>query len=452
MRRLRSLARQEHGVALVLVTSLYALLVLLAVTLLATVMGEATRSERDVKRGTAFQAAEAGVDDYLAKLVDDPSYYSHYVHPGEATREEPGGSQVPAGSVWGYDLEWTYPAGNDTWRSLANGYEYSLQIAPPSAGSKVIKIVAAGRKSGTTSELRVVETLVRPSSLADFYRVVNGDVSWGSGATTNGKIYANGNIDHDGTATANIYAEGSVTGSYTLQNGAEIYDSSNIRTVIKNPINFNDFLTSFVDIQRASQLGGIYLNDPSKAGWKLVFQSSGSVTIQSCQQTGGSDVADVAPTCSGSTTLSVPSNGAIYVAQTAIVSGQVDGRVTVASNDDIVVAGDITLVSANDDVLGLAAQNDVVIARYVPYNLTWYASVLAQTGTWRTFTSDGSHGTMTFRGSAATNLGGGMTMFQYRDYGYRDELQFLPPPWFPTIEEAYTVVLFRELPAGQVTG
>ncbi|MCL4291303.1 MAG: hypothetical protein KJ051_13660 [Thermoleophilia bacterium] len=452
MRRLRALIRREDGIALVLVVSLYALLILLAVTLLATVQGEASRSEQGLKRGTAFQAAEAGVDDFLAKLVDDPSYYSHYVHPGEATREEPGGAQAPAGSVWGYDLAWTYPNGNDTWRPLTNGYEYSLRIAPPSAGSKVIQVIATGRKSGTTTGSRTVEALVRPSSLADFYRVVNGNVSWGSGATTNGKIYANGNIDHDGIATANMYAEGSVTGSYTLQNGAEVYNSSTIRTVIKNPINFSDFLTSFVDIQRASQLGGVYLNDPTKAGWKLVFQSGGTVSIQSCQQTGGRDVADAAPTCSGSTTLAVPSNGAIYSAQTAIVSGQVNGRVTVASNDDIVIAGDITYLSANDDVLGLAAQNDVVIARYVPYNLTWYASVLAQTGTWRTFTADGSHGTMTFRGSAATNLGGGMTMFQARDYGYRDELQFLPPPWFPTIEEAYTVALFRELPSSQGGG
>ena len=34
-----------------------------------------------------------------------------------------------------------------------------------------------------------------------------------------------------------------------------------IRTKIKNPINFASFLTSLVDIQRASQAGGVYLND-----------------------------------------------------------------------------------------------------------------------------------------------------------------------------------------------
>jgi hypothetical protein len=38
-------------------------------------------------------------------------------------------------------------------------------------------------------------------------------------------------------------------------------------------------------------------------------------------------------------------------------------------------------------------------------------------------------------------------MFTNRTYGYQQELLFLPPPWFPIVDDAYTVVLFRELPA-----
>ena len=80
-----------------------------------------------------------------------------------------------------------------------------------------MRILSTGRRTGSTKEMRVIETKVRPTSLADFYRVVNGNVSWGSGATTNGKIYANGNIDHDGTAAANMYAQGQISGGYTLR-------------------------------------------------------------------------------------------------------------------------------------------------------------------------------------------------------------------------------------------
>ncbi len=54
---------------------------------------------------------------------------------------------------------------------------------------------------------------------------------------------------------------------------------------------------------------------------------------------------------------------------------------------------------------------------------------------------------MTFTGSTATNLGGYMAQFRTRVYQYDATLAYLQPPWFPTVEEAYTVQLFRELPA-----
>lgn len=445
-RRLRTTGG-EAGFALAIVVLLTAVLTVLALTLIALALDEQTRSSNAVSRETAFQAAEAGVDDYVSKLVDDRLYYLHNVHPGESTRREPGGATTAPGASWSYGATWTYPNGKDGWRQLTNGYEYNLQVTPPTAAEPFVQILATGRKSGSTDDLRVVEMFIRPSSLTDFYRVVNGNVGWGAGATTNGKIYANGNITHNGTATANIYAEGSITGSYTLQNGAQTYDASTIRTQIKNPINFASFVTSFVDVQRAAQVGGIYLNDPSKAAWNLSFQPGGTVNVQSCTKTIGKDVADTPPTCGAATIYPVPQNGAIYTSQTAIVSGQVNGRVTVASNVDIVVSGAISYVSASDDVLGLAATNNLVIAKWVPYNLDWHASVLAQNGTWKTYVQDGSHGNMVFRGSAATNLGGSMMMFQTRDYGYLQELQYLSPPWFPVVDDAYTVLLFRELPA-----
>ena len=32
-----------------------------------------------------------------------------------------------------------------------------------------------------------------------------------------------------------------------------------------------------------------------------------------------------------------------------------------------------------------------------------------------------------------------------RNYNYDTTLQWLPPPWFPVLDEAYTVSLFREV-------
>jgi hypothetical protein len=450
----REAIRQEHGVVMVLVVFVTALLASLSLLLINHVTDEVHRSGQAVSESKAFQAAEAGVDDYIAKLLDDRLYYAHVVHPGEATRRDtPSGTLVSGGTsgvTWSYSLVWAYPNGFDHWRAVGNGYEYSLEITPPDAGSQVIKIVSTGRKLNSSTGQRTIEIRIRPSSLADFQRVVNGDVSWGVGATTNGKLYAAGTITHDGTAAADIYAEEQIVGSTTLTNGAIKYDSDSnptIRTVIKNPINFSALLASLVDIQRASSVAGVYLDDATKAAWRLVFAADGTFTAQKCTKTSGNEVEDVAATCGTATSYNVPANGAVYTAQTAIVSGVVDGRVTVGSNDDIVVADNISYETIGDDVLGLVAKNDVWGAAYAPTNLTWRAGVIAQSGTWKGAGPNGTKNTMTWYGSSTTQDGGSWTMFNTRVYSYDTSLLYLPPPWFPVIEDAYTVILFRELPA-----
>lgn len=459
------MVEREQGIAMVLVVLIGAMLTLLSVVLIDTVQSESDRSVHQVWGGTSFQAAEAGIDDYVSKLVDDRLYYVHYVHPAESTRQEPGGTTVASGgaqTAWTYGNTWSYPNGKDSWRALPNGYEYNLRVYPPGASSKYVRIVAAGRRIGSTTDLRVLETYIRPSSLADYFRVVNGYVAWGAGAVTNGKIYANGDIDHDGIATGNIYSEGDIDGSVVMQNGAQRYDEDSnpdIRSQIKNPIDFTSFLASFSDIERASQLGGIYLDDATSDAWRLTFNSGGTVSIQPCDQTGGNHVGDVVPTCGGAVSYPVPANGAVYAVQDAIVQGNVKGRVTVASNDDIVVSDNISFVTSGQDVLGLIAKNDVWVAKYVPDPFSWSAGVIAQSGTWKARPWDvgcpcppgdgpSNKSLMTFQGMAATANGGSFAgMFTIRDYQYDDALVYLPPPWFPIVEDAYTVLFFRELPS-----
>jgi hypothetical protein len=456
MLRLRPSIREEQGFAVVLVLCLAALLAILSVTLIGAVQNESTRSVHGVSRDASFQAAEAGVDDYVAKLVDDHLYYAHYVHAGEATRRDAGGATVGHGTAWAGSLSWSYPLGKDAWRPLGNGYEYDLQIAAPTAGSPTVGIVSTGRPVGSTntSDWRVVQTLIRPSSVSDFQMLAAADIAYGSTATTYGKIYAGidsaGNkhsVTHAGIAYADIYAENKVIGTPTMKNGAQKYDSTNIRTVLKNPINFNDFLTSLVDIKRASQVGGVYLDTAGVDGWTLTFQANGTFLAQPCTKKSGQDIAAAAPVCGTATTYAVPSNGAIYSAQSVIVSGQVNGRVTVAANSNVVISNNITYVAPGDDVLGLVAANDMIVAQWSPTNLNWRAATIAQSGAWRSWSSDGSHGTMTFTGSTTTNLGGYMGLFATRVYQYDDTLLYLQPPWFPTVADAYTVTLTRELTA-----
>jgi len=452
---------------MVLVVMISAAMMLLAALLIDQVRAESNRAAHANWSGAAYQAAEAGLDDYVAKLVDDHGYYLHYVHPAESTRTSSTGVQVgssdcnyapksatPVQVAWSYTPTWTYANGRDHWCELPNGTYYNLEIYPPgTAGNSTtsVRVVATGYSSrqaasSASTDMRAIETYVRPSNLADFYRFSNADVS--IAADTYGKIYSNGNVSDTGTAHADIYAEGNITGPPTMADGAVAYPNGTVpSTKLKNhPIAFSQFLVSLSDIKNAAtNAGGVYLNQAGATSWKIVFNADGTFTAAPC--TGTNPQLNPGPSCGAVTTYAVPSNGAIYTDVTAIVSGQVNGRATVGAGQDIVVAGAIGPVVPGDDVIGLVAYQNLYVAEYAPAQLTWDAAVLVETGTWQgAGASHGAGSLMTFNGSAATALGGSFSaQYATRVYGYDSNLQYLPPPWFPAVDDTLTFSFFREV-------
>jgi hypothetical protein len=460
------------------VLGMIVLLSVLAVSLINVMQSEASRSRTEIKQDTAYHAAEAGVDEYISKLIDDRLYASHFVHPAESTRLSPAsGRLVSAAQPWQQTDggTWTYPNGKDAWygsAQLGNGYEYNLEVFPPSQLSPLIRILATARPIGDTDvrDWRELETLVRPSSVSDYQMVADANITYGSTATTYGKIYAgidaNGvahTVQHDGVAYGDVAAEGGVSGNTSLMNGAKRYSPTTnpaIRSVIRNPISFTNFLASLVDIRSAAGAGGIVEDNPAVDAWWLTFQPNGQVNVQSCLKNAGKPIGDRMPLCSAPTPLSLPSNGAIYVGQSVIVSGVVNGRVTIGSAADIYPGNTLDYAQPGDDVLGLVASHSVIVPQWAPTTMNWRAATIAQSGTFRSYGTDGQTGqtepdfvgngrlsSMTFTGSTATYGGGSMGLFQTRTYQYDTSLLYLPPPWFPTLADAYTIVLSRELTA-----
>ena len=454
---------------MVMVVGLMMVLGVISITLVEVVVGETKRSSHAVTRQTAFQAAEAGIDDYTSKLVENHTYYQQYVAAGESTRRASGGQQVsptmdpdrgPQPTQWTYGINppWTYPTGANTcaacWRRLGNGYEYNLQILPQS-GLSTISILATGRPQGDTNKAnwREIQTLIRPANLTDYYRVVNDDIGFAALTTTNGQVYANGSIDHNGTATANLYATGSISGpDRGLLNGAQKFPNS-------PPIDFSKFLASLSDVKNAADNGGYHLSG-SVAAWKIVFTSDGYFTYSPCSQSGSYIVESRTPSCSGSgTRVPVPSNGAIYTDHTAIVSGTVHGRVTIASFNNVDISGNISYVTPGQDVLGLIANNGVYITKWAAPDVTWTAAVLAETGTWQACKNSSAtslsgctsgtatHGTLIFTGSSTTANGGDFGEFtEEHTFNYDKNLEYLSPPFFPSLTDTYTTLVFREVP------
>ena len=478
-RTLRTRLSGEAGFAMAAVAVMIAVLSLLAVTTIDLVTSEQGRSDVSRTRGTAFAAAEAGLNDYLAKLTDDKIYYLHRVHPGESTRRPTTGADVDpqtsqcveasasgtraeTGVIWptAAGTTWTYPSGKDNWCRLSTGYEYNLQIVPPSAANTNIQIVATGRKTGdtNTANWRSIEQWTHFSLVSEFQMITASDYSVGSTATTNGKVYAGidssgvkHDIDHDGFATANLYAEGTVGGNVLtggrMSNGAKQYSSvtsPNIRSQIKSPILFSNFQMSLDDITRAADAGGRHL-DSSAPVWKILFRNDGMYDVSPCTAGCTTPAGATQPTWGGASTYTVPQNGAIFSDVTVVVSGVVNGRVTVATNDDVVVGGNTSYVTSGDDVLGLIAKNDVTIAKWGPNVLDWRGAVIAQNGKRSSYDSCNCKTSATHMGSSASYQHPFMDMFVTREYNYDPTLLYLPPPWFPTVDDAYQVAMFREV-------
>jgi hypothetical protein len=476
-------ARNEDGQALVLVIFLIAVLTLLAPLLIGAVQANSTGSNDALIRARAHAAAEAGLNDYLAKLLDNNQYYRQYLAPGESTRRAYGVSPQPAdvqsvsqappstaSVAWpsSNGINWTYPNGKDAWFNVgSNNYLYNIQVIPPMQCiplvvggcpvadpnnidcSKVdckqtnptnyVRITATGKApnaAASSGNNQAIQILLQPSSIAAF-QAFNGaadgnPICYGSGATTNGRIYSMGNLYYAGTANADLLAEGTVVRTRVgncisgqahdgiVNPPAKIYDSSgavgttNIRQAPDLAVkpSFTNFQVSLIDMKAAAQkAGGVYLTDTTgtASAWQLTFNTNGTVTYASCRhQT--QPIQTTKPTCDGTVaasnvstingttttngtgTFTIPVNGSIYIDQSVVINGGtgtclsggdgtmpnshisissascVKGRVSVGSGQDIVVAGNLGYVTPGQDVLGLLAQNNTYIPSWQAQN------------------------------------------------------------------------------------
>lgn len=501
MTRLREL-RDERGIAMVLVVALMALLSVVSLTLLDIVTSENAESRKSVTKDGAYQAAEAGFNAYITNLTSSPGFYSSFLAKGEATRTVGATtykSDPNTNTAWTAGSSWTYATSNTSadsvqpWRPLGNGYEYLLKIYPIS--SQEVRIVSFGRKvnSTTLSEYRAIETIARSLSVSDFQMLSASDISYGSGATTNGMVYAGTdnagyvhNISHNGTsASGDLLAEGSISGSATMISPAGRYTPStnpSVRTKIRSPILFSDLaasplLTGFAAKAQAGMGAtpqtGIYLNPASSPpdAWWFQFQSNGTVIVQSCVKAnnGGSPptyypVEYRLPTCTSYGTYTLAStNENIYTGQDAIVSGQLNGKATIYSANDVIVGDNISYVNPGSTVLGLIAYDDVILPCWIaPSAVSWRAATVALNGVWASdwdsslFSPNctaSNHASMTFTGSTAAYGTGGasgsrtgsMGGFTTRTYNYDTTLRYLIPPDFPRIGSQYTIEVQREI-------
>ena len=412
-------------------------------------------------REMAFEIADAGANYYRWHLSHDKSDY----YDGNA-------SSTPG------------PYIHDYYDKDGNAVgQYSLSITPPPVGSSVVTIESTGWLDIQPESRRTIKVRVAFPSVTDYAFLTNSDVWIGNDEEVHGRFHANGGIRFDGTTDAPIT---SAVPSYycqplhgggcnrTLKDG--IWGDGGPTEYWSFPVpakDFTEITASLAQMKTAAESDGVYLSSSGDQGWAITFTGDGNfaarkVVTTNCYKSkdvGDSnwvvrctDVATYGPT----TTYAIPANGFIYVEDMVWVDGVVNGKATigVANGKSITINGNITYTTKDGtDVLGLIAEQDILVVKNSPDDLEIDAALIAQHGSAKRYDYSGEGGddrknSITIYGSIASNgmwtwswinQGGNLVSgYKYTYATYDVNLTYGPPPGFP-ISSQYNLISWEEI-------
>ncbi len=469
MRR-RSIKNQKGQItpALIVITgtfvvAIYGLLLLLSIQL--------NYSHRQVASEEALSIAEAGVNYYRWHLAHDPEDF-----------------QDGTGQDGTYVHEYFDPQG-------ARVGEFSLEITPPNSGSSIVTIKSTGKTDDYPAIKRTVTVAYGKPSLAKFAFLNNASAWYGTNITVHGDIHSNNGIRMDGTNTGRVtsakeeYRCGSETGCSPPTWKPGVWGSGGDQSLWEFPVTSVDFdgmNFDFANMRDSAQTEGLYLGPSGSAGYHLVFDADGSVSVSRITRTSSIKGYSVPGEGLGQEgqggcrrryqiirdeeymgVYTLADTPIIFAEDNLWVEGIVDGRTTVVAAEfpvtsgtaNIWIPGNITYEDYNSgNTLGLIAQNDIYIARDVPTDFRVDGAVMAQKGRiirhgyfwWCGGTTNAVRDSLVINGALISysksywNYGSSPTSgFITRDIYYDANLLYAPPPYFPTTGE-YEFISWKE--------
>jgi hypothetical protein len=409
-------------------------------------------------REMAFQIAEAGINYYRWHLAHDSTDY----YDGNAST-----------STGPYIHEYKDKDGN------LIGY-FSLGITPPLVGSSVVTVSSTGWITNQPNSKRTIKARVGFPALTDYAFLTNTDVWIGDSEVTSGKFHANGGIRYDGTGNAPIT---STKLEYSCQDhhgcgGGQlkpgIWGSGGPTNFWSFPVPLIDFsavTAKLAEIKAGAESGGTKISGSGYQGWHIQFLSNETFRarkVRTCRSYRGWDIGDTkfrwhcidinSYHNDDWVTYSMPANGYIYVEDRVWVDGVVNGRATIgtSASNSIIIYDDITyLAKDGTHVLGLIAEQDILIPHNSPDDLEINAAMLAQNGAAKRYyySGDKKENIYTY-GSVITNQtwtwswvsGGGSVVSGYKNTNstYDANLTYNPPPGFPVGSE-YNLISWEEV-------
>ncbi len=287
--------RDDSGIALIAVMNLVVVIGLLGLMLASVAVTRASQAASAARSTQSFGGAEASLDRYRAKLIDDPFYHFHFVDPFERSRvcTATGAVVDPNPTVavpWPNDCaEWTYQDPPTPWTEV-DGIRERIEVEPLTGGGVALTSVAAERNGVP----RAIQATYRRSSIADFMLLAREIVTTdGTHSVYTGKFYGakncilagKGTVAHDdywceGKITFKDKAKGPwkaprpdtisfATPAWCYEKGGKGTVGSNkcgdIRSVLPEPINFSGFWNDLEALRFAAcDNGGLCLAPGAK--------------------------------------------------------------------------------------------------------------------------------------------------------------------------------------------
>ncbi len=475
--------KTKGGYLLVLVLVFGAVFFLMASAFVGYVVtqGELTRSKQN--KAQALNIAEAGLDYYKWFLA-------HY--PNNTTN----GTTTPAPYVHVYSDPEGGPIG-----------EFSLAIASSTACGDVyaIDITSTGHTYDNPNIERIVYGRYAQPTVSEYAYIINSNVWAGSDRTIVGPYHSNGVIRMDGTNNSTVTSgqetwvcDGSMSCAPTTTGGTVpgvFGDGPNdiLWSYPSTPINFTGLTVDLAAMQAKAQTGGgLYFAPSGGFGYRVVFNSNGTITVYRVTGTtsywgytteaGWATERHVISTSVLVGTYTVPTAcSLIYVEDKVWLEGVVRGKVTIAAADvdtagvspSIILNNNITYANATSGLLAIGEQ-DVLVGLSVPDTMTLNGIFVAQNGRFGrnhycTNDCSGTSGdqglpaaldtyvaqvTLTVNGTIVSNGREGTKWtssgvftsgFNTRFNSYDRNLVSSPPPLTPEVSDTYEFIEWREV-------
>lgn len=509
MDNLRRLRRDQHGFSMVAVMIAMMVAGLMVVAAFAAADGDLPLTKRSEDRKEALAAAQAGMQFYAFHLAQDDRYWSKC----DNVPAPNGSENSPVALKW-------YGTGADTrtnhWRNVpGTSAQYSIELLPakaptvavpqpqcvqnddtsmidPSTG--MIKLRVTGR-SGNAK--RTLIATFRRKGLLDFLWLTNYETQDPSAYPPNASVenptWAAANCaDYRGTRSSSCddqqfaasdqlagpfhtndrsiwTCDGSTFGqtgkNYRVEVGgpAPGYDNrcgSSAPVVIPGPLLTNqpsiDIPLSNSSLKAIAQSGGLLLT-----GKHSIVVDGGTMKVDGVTTPWPNNGVIYAQTNSATGCTSKPPVLADYNESSGCgniyISGQYSANLTVAAQNDVIVADDLTRIDPSQAVMGLIAENFVRIQHKVTRsdpnstssctngtpNLGDVSVTAAILSVNHSFTVDNyacgdDEGYLTvkgaiaqnFRGTVGTGIGSSNATGYIKRYSYDDLLKYRSPPYF----------------------